>query len=66
MNCPFWHPPKGPDHDLNLDLGLCYRFPPIITGKDQEGYQQEAYPETLYDDWCGEHPDILQGKVRGQ
>lgn len=66
--CPFWVSPGAPH-------GECHRFPPATTREDTGWGEDETetidlgiFPETLHDDFCGEHPSFkgyLDGLSRG-
>ncbi len=57
-DCCWWEPDgmhEQPNDEGELPVGFCHRYPPHSTGSLlQEDGQDEDWPLTTLEDWCGE------------
>jgi hypothetical protein len=67
--CPYWeYNHGGPDEpDDEAEVGQCHRFPPVFPANEPmveeamkvvDGFWHGWQPDTMENEWCGEHPDF--------
>lgn len=69
-NCKFWRQSEFSTDaaDFDFDVGICVRFPPIISMEEGLEYEIEEgtfgkealFPTTKSNVWCGEHQPSLK------
>ena len=51
-SCRYWE--ENGEEDGGA-IGICFRFPPVLTDKDCGGAREWNHPMTYDDSFCGEH-----------
>lgn len=71
ITCPFWSEALAPgesagppDRSPRERVGECRRHAPrsaMERGVEEQGYADfPTWPQTMGDEWCGEHPDFRE------
>ena len=55
QSCKFWKY-YGDDRTAKV-RGQCNRYPPTVTS-DSDGSTMSEFPESTWDDWCGEYVEL--------
>jgi len=56
--CPYWF--EGVEYIEESLEGYCQRPPPIVLDRPVPIGTHSCWPNSMEDDWCGEHPDFAE------